>query len=160
MNIHVASSAATANTGLAAFDKALNNIGVANYNLLRLSSVIPPGSIVTKYEGVISNDSLKGEWGDRLYVVMAESRVITPNVEAWAGIGWVQDKSSGAGLFVEHEGFSEGSIRGDIRDSLESMMKYRSDHDFGPIEMEVCGLTCEGHPVSALVIAAYQAEKW
>ena len=160
MNIHVSAATATGTTGLAAFDKALNNAGVANYNLICLSSVIPPGSTVTRHEGAIDSNLLPGKWGDKLYVVKAESRVITPNVEAWAGIGWVQDHSTGEGLFVEHEGFSEGAIRGDIQDSLTSMMEYRRDHDFGPIEMEVCGITCESHPVSALVVAAYQAVDW
>ena len=160
MNIHVATATATATTGLAAFDKALNGIGIANYNLIELSSVIPPGSEIIRHEDTIPGKYLPGQWGDKLYVVEAESRVITPNVEAWAGIGWVQDYSTGEGLFVEHEGFSEGSIRGDIQDSLTSMMEYRKDHDFGPIEMEVCGITCESHPVTALVVAAYQSVDW
>jgi hypothetical protein len=41
---------------------------------------------------------------------MAEMRVDTPNIEAWAGIGWVQDKETGKGLFVEHEGNSQHTV--------------------------------------------------
>ncbi len=100
MDIHVGSGVGLGPTKMAAFDAALYMAGAANYNLLRLSSVIPPGSNVVAYEASIPE--LPGKWGDRLYAVMAEMRVDTPNVEAWAGIGWVQDAETGKGLFVEH----------------------------------------------------------
>ncbi|MEX0668474.1 MAG: pyruvoyl-dependent arginine decarboxylase [Candidatus Saccharimonadales bacterium] len=160
MKILVASATAKASTGLAAFDKALNKVGLDNYNLIRLSSVIPPGAKVVVNKGKIKTKDLSGGWGDRLYVVMAELRTITPNTEAWAGMGWVQDKNTGKGLFVEHEGFSKNSVKDSINDSLESMMKYRKDCDFGSIKTEICGIACEDHPVSALVIAAYQTSGW
>ena len=85
---------------------------------------------------------------------MAESRVDTPNVEAWAGIGWVQDKKTGKGLFVEHDGNSEEAVRRDITQSLEALMATRNV-DFGEIKMKVVGKTCTHHPVCALVVAAY-----
>ncbi len=112
MIINIASGIGTGPTKLSAFDAALHHAGVANYNLIRLSSVIPPETTIR-----VSDKPLKevpGNWGDRLYVVMAENRVDTPNVEAWAGIGWVQDQKSGKGLFVEHEGSSEMTVRQDI----------------------------------------------
>lgn len=160
MKIHVASSSASASTGIAAFDGALNKIGAANFNLIHLSSIIPPGAVVKQHDGKIPSDELQGSWGDKLYVVMAESRALTPNEDSWAGIGWVQDEATGEGLFVEHEGFSEQSVKDDIKDSLDSMTSYRKDHKFGPINMEVCGITCESDPVSALAIAVYQSEGW
>ena len=39
MNIHVASGLGTGPTKLSAFDAALNAAGVANYNIIKLSSV-------------------------------------------------------------------------------------------------------------------------
>lgn len=160
MDIHVVSATSTAPTGLAAFDKALNYMGVANYNLIELSSVIPAKSKVIVHDGALGENILPGKWGDKLYVVLAEARVITPNVEAWSGIGWVQDKTTKEGLFVEHHGNSKGSVRGDIEDSLNSMMEYRKEHDFGSIKMRLDGITCESHPVSAVTMAIYQAEDW
>ena len=141
---------------MAAFDAALNDAGVANYNLIRLSSIIPPASTI-KVAQPISGQP--GKWGDRLYVVMADMRVDTPNMEAWAGIGWVQDKKTGKGLFVEHEGTNEATVRRDIKASLEAMMGLRSV-DFGEIQMEVVGRTCTHDPVCALVVAVYQASSW
>lgn len=157
MKIEVGSGIGTGPTKLAAFDSALNDAGVANYNLIRLSSVVPPNTDIE-----VSNETLTGlpgSWGDRLYVVMAEQRVDTPNTEAWAGIGWVQDKGTGKGLFVEHEGLSEKTVRKDIKQSLEALMATRNV-DFGAIHMKVVGRTCNHEPVCALVVAVYQASGW
>ena len=160
MNIHLASGIGTGPTTLAAFDAALNHAGIANYNILRLSSVIPPDTtIIQHHEKGIPNDVMPGEWGDRLYVVMAEQREDKPNAEAWAGIGWVQDPDTHKGLFVEHEGGSEKQVRSDIAQSLEALMATRNV-DFGPIHMQVVGRTCTYHPVCAMVVAVYQASNW
>jgi len=107
----------------------------------------------------LPKEVLPGSWGDRLYVVMAEKRVDTPNTEAWAGIGWVQDETTGKGLFVEHEAESEKAVRLDITQSLEALMATRNIN-FGEIKMKVVGKTCTHHSVCALVIAVYQASDW
>ncbi len=156
MKIQISSGTGKAHTKLAAFDAALHEAGVANYNLIRLSSIIPSDSKIEVSKPIKDRP---GKWGDRLYVVMADMRVDTPNMEAWAGIGWVQDKKTGKGLFVEHEGTNEATVRRDIKASMESMMGIRSA-DFGEIQMEVVGRTCTHDPVCALVIAVYQATKW
>ena len=157
MIIKVSAGHGSGPTKLSAFDSALNNTGIANYNIIRLSSVIPPNTKIEVSEKALTK--LPGDWGDRLYVVMAEERVDTPNVEAWAGIGWVQDKKTGKGLFVEHEGNSEKSVRSDIRQSLEALMAIRNVN-FGDIHMKVTGVTCTNHPVCAMVVAVYQASDW
>ena len=154
--IELAKGVGTGPTKLSAFDAALNDAGVSNYNLIRLSSVIPPNSVIEPHKIKVSPG---GKWGDKLYVVMAEIRVDTPNAEAWAGIGWVQEKSTGKGLFVEHEGMSESSVKKDIRQSLEALMATRNV-DFGPIHMEMVGKTCIHMPVCAMVVAVYQASGW
>lgn len=158
MNIHIGSGMGSGPTTLSAFDSALNDAGIANYNLLVLSSVIPPNTTVIEHESGISN-KLPGTWGDRLYLVKAEMRTDKPNQEAWAGIGWVQDKETGRGLFVEHEGTNEATVRRDIEQSLEALMATRNV-DFGEIHMRVTGRVCTHHPVCALVIAAYQVSDW
>lgn len=155
MNIELVTSIGSGSTKLSAFDAALHHAGVSNYNLIRLSSVIPPKSKIIRKE----KTKPTGAWGDRLYVVMAEMRVDTPNQEAWAGIGWVQDHKTGKGLFVEHEGNSEKAVRKDIRASLEALMATRNI-DFGDIHMEVVGKTCTHMPVCALAVAVYESSAW
>src|SRR5690606_13394647 len=98
-------------------------------------------------------------WGDRLYVVMAEIRVDVPGDQAWAGIGWVQDKENGKGLFVEHEGYSEEEVRQDIQNSLNALMETRGI-DFGPIQMKVIGGVCKDLPICAMTVAVYQSSDW
>lgn len=157
MKIKVSSGIGTGPTSLAAFDAALNHAGVANYNLIRLSSVIPPETQIEVSDTQLNN--LPGVWGDRLYVVMAEMRVDTPNNEAWAGIGWVQDEKTGKGLFVEHEGYSEKQVRDDITQSLNALMATRNVN-FGKISMHIVGRSCKHEPVCALAVAVYQSSDW
>ena len=156
MTIQIASGTGKAHTKLAAFDAALHEAGVANYNLIKLSSIVPAGSEIAVATPIATQP---GNWGDRLYIVMADMRVDTPNMEAWAGIGWVQDKKTGRGLFVEHEGTNEKTVRRDIKASLEALQGIRKV-DFGSIHMEVVGRTCTHEPVCALVVAVYQASAW
>ncbi|MEK7626415.1 MAG: pyruvoyl-dependent arginine decarboxylase [Patescibacteria group bacterium] len=159
MIIHIAKGVGSGSTKLAAFDAALNHAGVANYNLIKLSSVIPENSEIVVHRGSIPKSKISGSWGDRMYVVMAEERENTPNAEAWAGIGWVQNKRTGEGLFVEHEGASEKSVRRDIKQSLEDLVKNRNGK-FGKIEMVVSGTSCKNTPVCSLVVAVFQISKW
>lgn len=156
MVIKVASGIGTGPTKMSAFDAALNHAGVANYNLIRLSSIVPPNTQIEE-EDTISDTP--GEWGDKLYVVMAEKRISSPNQEAWAGIGWVQEEGTGKGLFVEHEGLSEKAVRSDITQSLNALMATRNV-DFGPIQMQVVGRSCKHEPVCALVVAVFESEGW
>ncbi|MDP9070033.1 MAG: pyruvoyl-dependent arginine decarboxylase [Actinomycetota bacterium] len=144
-------------TPLAAFDAALRQTGVANYNLVRLSSVIPAGSAVV--DGGAGPTHPDGEWGDRLYVVMAEQRAHRIGEEAWAGVGWVQERASGRGLFVEHEGTDESQVRADIDASLGALCAGRPE-PFGPIHSSVHGTRCQGQVACAVVVAVYEASSW
>jgi arginine decarboxylase len=156
MNIKVSGAVGWGATELSAFDHALNLTGVANYNLLRLSSVIPPASKIVRVDSI---DEKPGTWGDRLYVVYAEQRTSTPGDEAWAGIGWVQDPSDGKGLFVEHEGHSEAQVRADIEASLKGLLKNRDMKELA-IQMKVVGGKCIDQPICSFVVAAYQVSDW
>jgi arginine decarboxylase len=155
--IQVSSSVGTGSTTLAAFDRALLACGVGNFNLLRLSSVIPPDTDVIPSSGPAD---VLGDWGDRLYVVMAEQRVDRPGRQGWAGIGWVQHEETGRGLFVEHEGYSEDQVRSDIEHSLSSLVEARPNVEFGPIQQVIRGAECDGEPICAMVVAVYEAAGW
>lgn len=154
MDIQVAPGVGQGPTGLAAFDAALRSAGVANRNLIRLSSVIPPGSAVTKSDSIPA----PGEWGDRLYCVYAEQRAIERGHEAWAGIAWAQDES-GRGLFVEHEGANRHAVETDLTNTLDAMCEARG-FTATIRNQVVAGTTCETAPVAALVVASFQAGSW
>ncbi|HYI61871.1 MAG TPA: pyruvoyl-dependent arginine decarboxylase [Acidimicrobiales bacterium] len=144
-------------THLAAFDAALQAAGVADRNLLLLSSIIPPGATV---ERTPEAQTCPGGWGDRLYVVMAEERVERPHEEAWAGVGWRQDPESGAGLFVEHHGHSEHQVEADLLTSLQAISDGRPPRDWEPPQIAMTGVVCETDPVCALAVACFQSEPW
>jgi arginine decarboxylase len=154
--IRISTGVGVATTELAAFDAALYEAGIGNYNLLPLSSVIPPGADVIQKHPDLSG----AEWGDRLYVVLAQHSATSVGEEAWAGIGWVQETAGRRrGLFVEHHGSSEAEVEGQIQASLASMQEYRPEV-FGPVQSVLRGARCTGRPVSALVAATYQAQSW
>ena len=156
MKIYVTDGAGEGPTPIAAFDQALVQAGVANFNLIYLSSVVPPDSDI---EIAQNPEIAKSEWGDKLYVVIAQQRTSRRNHEAWAGIGWVQDEKTKKGLFVEHEGRSESEVRDDITNSLEALQKNRK-MKFGPTKMHVVGKKCVDLPVCALVVAVFQPVGW
>src|SRR5262245_4155869 len=143
-------------TSLSAFDAALRDTGVANFNLVRLSSVIPPDTDVDTTGGTPIPD---GGWGDRLYCVYAEQHADLPGVEAWAGIGWVQRLDGQGGLFVEHEGPTEAFLNAAIDSSLADLVAGRPE-EFGEVHKVVHGATCVDQPVCAFVVAAYETAAW
>jgi len=157
MKITVTWGIGTGSTKLSAFDRSLWDAGIANLNLIPLSSIIPPGSEI-EVKKLEPTDSSKN-FGKRVYVVL--SCLSTEKVEksVFAGVGWVMNRKSQKGLFVEHHGNSEEEVRKLIADSLTDMVEYRKD-EYGQIEYKICGIECKNKPVAALVCAVYQIEPW
>lgn len=149
----------SATTELAAFDAALVDCGLGNYNLIRLSSVLPPYAQVISAE---TWDQPQEHWGHKLYVVYAFGEAIQPGSQVWAGIGWVVvDKESGAGLFVEHDAKTKAACRQLISDSLDGLCKNRGliPDDYEK-HMVFSGTTCHNEPAGTIVAAVYGAEGW
>jgi arginine decarboxylase len=157
VKLYLAKAIGRASTELAAFDAALVGAGVANFNLIRLSSVIPPDGEVVQVDRCPFAQG--GGWGDRLYAVYAERRTSVSGEQVWAGIGWTQDRETGRGLFVEHEGAREQDVRRQITTSLKDLQLIRG-LDLGPIHTSVVGAMCVGAPTCALVICGYRTEPW
>ena len=155
MQIIITSGIGEGPTSVAAFDAALINAGVSNYNLLCLSSIIPAGSILKRTRFI----SPETEYGHRLYVVIARHDEAREGNAAWAGLGWTQEKEHGRGLFVELHGNDKVEVKKAIHDSLKAMSANRSI-PCGAIETEIVGIPCRGKPVCAVVVAVYQRERW
>ncbi len=157
LSIRVSGGAGEGRTPLSAFDAALRAAGVENFNLVRLSSVIPPQAQVGRVEGT---EQLRGDWGDRLYCVYAEQRATELGTEAWAGVGWAfQSAADKGGLFVEHEGTSRAEVEWSIRSSLSDLTAGRPE-SFGPVQMQLASARCVDRPVCAIVVASYETEGW
>ncbi|MGW2091160.1 pyruvoyl-dependent arginine decarboxylase [Promicromonospora sukumoe] len=157
LTIRVSAGSGTGRTPLAAFDAALAAAGVSNFNLVRLSSVVPPGSDVLVVEGP---EQLRGDHGDLMFCVYARAHTSLPGHEAWAGIAWSRHQDgSGAGLFVEHEGPSHEQVAADLTHSLEDLSATRGNR-YHPEGREVTGITCVTLPVCAVVVATYRRAGW
>jgi arginine decarboxylase len=155
--IAVTSAVGRGVTTLSAFDAALDNAGIGNFNLVQLSSVIPAGSSIDDLDGAAA--AVHGEWGDRLYVVMAKAEVEERGDEGWAGIGWVQQQDSGKGLFVEHSSPTKYDLQSELRNSLGSMCERRHE-GFELPRYHLRGTICDGQPVCAVVVAIFEPQAW
>lgn len=139
-------------TRLAAFDRALQDAGLANYNLIRLSSMIPPDAVVRE---VPTLDSTAGTHGDVAYCVYADAYATTPGEQAWAGIAWAhQHDDTGGGLFVEQTASSEAMVRRDLASTLRAMSLSRGD-TYRLAGQMLSSAVCVDQPVCAVVVATY-----
>lgn len=154
--IPVMAAASSGGTPLAAFHAALATVGLDHYNLIRLSSVVPPGTSVDR-TGKAPAPS--GGWGDKLYCVYAERRATVAGEQAWAGVGWVLRLDGQGGLFVEHGGYSEEAVARAVRASLDDMVAH-SRYEFATPQWVLHGAICAGPPVCSLVIAPYETAPW
>ena len=155
MRISVSPGIGTGPTPLAAFDAALMAAGVHDYNLIPLSSVIPPGAVLERRRHVAPPE----DYGRRLYVVLAHETAADEGSTAAAGLGWVREPGDGRGLFVEAHGGSEDEVRRLIDRTLEAMTAARG-REYGPVETELVSAQCTGEPVCALVTAVYASVPW
>lgn len=157
LKIRISAGHGEGRTTLSAFDAALRSAGVADFNLVRLSSVIPPGSVVAETD---ADHQLRGGFGDALYCVYAAGWATAPGSEVWAGVAWSRRRDdSGAGLFVEHCATTEEEVRDKLSTSLEDLSEGRSaDFDYAGEVLD--HVRCTSRPACALVVATYRSVGW
>ncbi len=157
LTIRASAGSGTGRTPLSAFDAALWDAGVADFNLVRLSSVIPPGSTVTDVAG---RHQLTGGHGDLLYCVYAAAYAYNRGDTAWAGVGWsAHEDGSGAGLFVEHDAATRQDLEWALAASLDDLSQRRGG-GFSQAGSVVAAASNTGAPACAVVIASYRREGW
>ena len=153
MEIVVAGTFGRGKTPLSAFDDELFEAGVANYNLIKLSSIIPAGARIKKKK----IESLIKEYGFKLYVVY-DYKIAAKNESAWAGLGWFQEED-GRGIFVEHSGSNKEKVENLIKDSILELQKRRKYK--GKYNKLIIGKKNKSNDfICSLVIAKYKVENW
>lgn len=95
MRIRVLAGAGTGPTELAARDAALCDAGIGNFNLVSLSSVIPPSATVGRVESIPSLGPVAG-----LLPVVEAAVTVPPGTAGAAALGWAR-ADDGRGLFYE-----------------------------------------------------------
>ena len=163
LSIAVVSGIGRANTLLSAFDDALRDCGVYDYNLIPLSSVVPPRSAVRQQERY---DPPPEEYGHRLYIVKAEMRSDHAGKTIAAGLGWYQ-WGDGRGVFVEHEttgstrAAAESEMTFRIRESVRDLCAARGV-TFREEDLRTLVVQAEvtDRPTCVLALAVFKAEPW
>lgn len=163
MEIYIVAGKGFGKTTLSAFDAALKSAGVYNFNLIYLSSIIPPAAVVKK---IGEYKTPEGAFGDRLYVVKSEIRSDESGKAIAAGLGWYQTVD-GRGVIVEHETKAETRENAEeevelkIIKSLQDLCRAR-DFKFAQGKMKILieSAKITSQPACVLVVAVYQGEKW
>ena len=154
--IYVTYGTGEGRTNLAAFDAALWDAGIANHNLIKITSIIPDHTQVI-CQRIDFNDI---NYGHKLYVVLAECQEASPGKEAWAGLGWILTSlQGGPGIFVEACGSDGPAVVTEIRETLKDMSSYRRKQ-FGTVQNKIVSIECKDKPVCAVVAAVYRVEGW
>jgi len=108
-------------TALSAFDDALHNAGIGNFNLVELSSVIPKNAIIKIEEKY----NLPHDIGHIQPVVISHNESNEKGIEISAGLGWAIAEEGG--VFIEISGcFSSEDCLTKISMSLDDMIKRRN----------------------------------
>ncbi len=155
MKIVITWGIAEGQTRLAAFDQALHEANIGNYNLIKVTSIVPPGSTIS----VRRYGFRPIEFGHKAYVLLSSGIEVKTGCEIWAGLGWLTEKSSARGIIVEQKANTRERVICKIEDTLTCMRSYRSYLD-SEIECKIIGGKCEGRPICALVCAVFNIESW
>jgi len=150
--IRIVRGSASGPTALAAYDAALADAGIAEYNLSTISSVIPATAAVE----VVDTAPDLGPTGNRLTIVEAEATASDPGT-AVAGLGWVRSVDGGPGIVYEATGDDPDAVERRLREGLAAGADLR---EWEPGEVGVrIEATAAGRGVhAAAVVAAVYGE--
>lgn len=116
---------------LQSFEEALRDAGIAGYNLVRVSSIYPPGcKIISRQQGLA-----KLRPGEIVFCVLAESRTNEPNRLGGAGIGLaLPAEGSQHGYISEHHGFgmTQKALSDYVEDMAATMLATTQGIDLDP----------------------------
>ncbi|MCG3125271.1 MAG: Pyruvoyl-dependent arginine decarboxylase [Phycisphaerae bacterium] len=116
---------------LQSFEAALRDAGIAQFNLVKVSSIFPPGcKIVSRKSGLAQMAS-----GQIVFVVLAEARTNEPNRLVSAGIGLaIPREGDRFGYISEHHGYgmTEKKTEDFVEDMAASMLAETLGIEFDP----------------------------
>jgi arginine decarboxylase len=150
MTIRVAWGTGSGPTGMAAYDAALADAGLHNYNLVSVSSVIPADEDVT----AVGTAPDLGPAGNQLTVVEAHANAAGPR-HVSAGLAWT-DSEAGPGLFYEVADETDAAdVEARVRTGIEAGMELRDWSFREPTVRTVSTDADPGEYAAAVVVAAY-----
>lgn len=132
-------------TRLTAFDAALADAGIADYNLVGLSSIVPPDATVAT-PGTVDEPY---DVGDPVAVVLAEAAGDESGETVAAGLGWAL--ADEGGVFMERAADAAEACRVDLESTLADLRRQR---DWNWHTEETIVREHEVRAVGAVVVAA------
>jgi arginine decarboxylase len=147
VSIRIVAGTATGPTPLAAYDAALADAGVHNYNLVRLSSVIPADATIER----VGTAGDLGPPGERLSVVEASADA-TGLATVSAALAWAR-ADSGPGVFYEAGDTTDvATLTERVRDGIAAGMELREWTFAGDVETRTATLDVPTDACGAAVV--------
>lgn len=134
MNIKVLKSSGIGKTKKTAYDDALKNVNLHNYNIITLSSVIPPGSNIDITESFHCNFSV----GDVIYAVQSKNFSSTNGSTIASGLAWCMEKNENGGIFLENKAPTKKHCEENLRDGIDEMKENRVNMNFEDQSNVIC----------------------
>lgn len=149
-DVEVVWGRAEASTPLSAFDAALAEGGVHNYNLVTYSSIIPPERSVA----TVGRSTADYGVGTPVAVVLAaaDADVDRTGATVAAGLGWL--RADEGGVMMESTADSAAACRADLRRKLADAREIRDWNWRGEGETLVRHHVVDGPEAGAVVVAA------
>lgn len=153
MDINITYGVGIGDTDLAAFDAALFDAGIANFNLIKLSSIIPPHANLIYGKVDLNNIDV----GSKLYAVYTYHVATKQGESACAGLGWKYTKNYG-GIFVEYSSNNYTTTHNYIESTLNSMNRYR--HIKSENIIKIIESSYQKQSICSIIAALYKIENW
>lgn len=148
--IYVVGGIGRASTEVAAYDSALADANLHNYNLIRVSSVIPAHESVK----IVESAPDLGSAGNQLTVV--EAKIVCPpshEGSVSAALAWATGSDSG--LFYEASGSTHEHIRNEALEGLDHGCNFRGLKFDNRDSLVITAETKPKRYTAAVVLAAY-----
>ncbi len=150
--IRIVRGSASGPTALSAYDGALADAGISEYNVSTLSSVTPATAAVE----VVDTAPELGPTGNRLTVVEAEATTTGP-ARVVAGLGWVRSADGGPGIVYEATGDDPDAVERRLREGLSAGADLR-EWEPGEVGVRIEAAAAERGVHAAAVVAAVYGE--
>jgi arginine decarboxylase len=147
MNVEIVWGTGEGQTSLSAFDAALADGGIHNYNLVTLSSVIPEDTEITE------TGTHERQWdvGELVGVVLAENESTVVGETISAGLGWAT--ADEGGIFFEATAESAANVEALLTRGIQTAQSERSDWNWDEgIETRITQHTVEQN--GAVIVSA------
>jgi len=153
MNINIVWGKGHGPTKKTAYDSALKKTGIHNYNLISLSSIVPPNT------NVIKSGSIDQEWETGTIVSVVQARNTSSNVgeKISAGLSWKKTNGNNGGIFLEeHCDNDKNKCKKKLYAGMNKMIKNRPEWNWKDnVNYKIIDANVEGPYTTVLVLAIF-----